>query len=246
MSECETSSTIEPLPFIPRTAINKREPGSVTGRVRRNLGLRIPELPRVADRTRLVPAGEEWQFVQRALAGDRDALSMLFARHNVRLYRAAFSVLRSKEDAEDALQDGLLSAYLKLESFEGRSRFSTWLTRIVLNAAFMKRRRLRAHLQIPIDDVAGDDTKPPVVQVIDARPNAEQAFAQLETRRAVHKAMTRLSPLLRSTLRLRDIQGFSTREAAKAEHVNISLMKSRALRARRRMAILLDAQDVNL
>jgi RNA polymerase sigma-70 factor (ECF subfamily) len=192
------------------------------------------------------PADEEWQVIQQALAGDSEALSMLFARYSLQLYRAAFSVLRSKEDAEDALQEGLLSAYLKLESFEGRSRFSTWLTRIVLNAAFMKRRRLKAHLQVSLEDIAGEDAKPPAAQAIDARPNAEQVFAQGEAREAVGKAMDRLSPLLRSALRLRDIQGFSTREAAKAEDVNISLIKSRTLRARRKIASLLEARGVNL
>jgi RNA polymerase sigma-70 factor (ECF subfamily) len=173
-------------------------------------------------------------------------LSRLFARHNPRLYRAAFSVLRSKEDAEDALQEGLLSAYLKLDSFEGRSRFSTWLTRIVLNAALMKRRRLKAHLQVSLEGILGEDSRPPVAQVIDARPDAEQAFAQQEVRETVEKAMSRLSPGLRSALRLRDIQGYSSREAAKAEDVKISLIKSRTLRARRKMASLLNARGMTV
>src|SRR6202035_1740255 len=96
-------------------------------------------------------AGEEGELIERALEGDLDALSILFARDRVRLYRAAFSLLHNREDAEDALQDGLLCAYLNLRSFEGRTQFSTWLTRIVLNAALMKRRKLRTLPQASLD-----------------------------------------------------------------------------------------------
>ena len=86
---------------------------------------------------------EEWVLVQQSMAGDTLSLEKLFAAHSARLYRTALSVLRNKEDAEDAVQDGLCSAYTKLGSFQGRSSFSTWLTRIVINSALMNRRRKR-------------------------------------------------------------------------------------------------------
>ncbi|MDQ1410883.1 MAG: hypothetical protein QOJ41_2618, partial [Acidobacteriaceae bacterium] len=94
----------------------------------------------VGGREKAAKSGEEWGLIQQARAGDTEALSLLFTRNRARLYRTAYSLLRNKEDAEDALQCGLLRAYLHLESFEGRARFSTWLTRIVINSALMDRR----------------------------------------------------------------------------------------------------------
>lgn len=90
------------------------------------------------------PAAKEWRLIQQALAGDADALSPILVQHSSKLFRAAFSVLRNKEDAEDALQEGLTNAYIHLNSFQRRSLFSTWLTRIVMNAALMALRRKRA------------------------------------------------------------------------------------------------------
>src|ERR1700687_2438113 len=84
---------------------------------------------------------EEWAVVQQAIAGDADAQKRLFAGHSDKLHRVAFNLLRNKEDAEDAVQDGLCRAYTGLRSFQGRSSFSTWLTRIVINSALMSRRR---------------------------------------------------------------------------------------------------------
>jgi RNA polymerase sigma-70 factor (ECF subfamily) len=74
--------------------------------------------------------------------GDAQALNTLFHRHRRSLFHSVLRVMRNYEDAEDALQDGLLSAFRNLKGFEGRSQFSTWLTRIVINAALMRRRSM--------------------------------------------------------------------------------------------------------
>lgn len=187
-------------------------------------------------------AAREWQLVRRARAGDADALSMLFTRNKTRLYGTAYSLLRNKEDAEDALQDGLLRAYLHLGSFEGRARFSTWLTRIVINSALMNRRRIHAHSPLPLEEyVAGDDIHWTAV-AIDRDPDPEQLLAQSQTWAAVEKGINKLSPLLRSALLLRDLQDLSTREAATASRVKANVIKSRLVRARRRLATLVTAR----
>ena len=90
---------------------------------------------------KLSAAVKEQELIQRALGRDPDALSRLFNQCVSRLNRVALSVLHNKKDAEDAVQDGLLKAYLHLDSFQGGSQFSTWLTRIVINAALMALRR---------------------------------------------------------------------------------------------------------
>jgi RNA polymerase sigma-70 factor (ECF subfamily) len=204
-----------------------------------------PEVARlVVDEANQLPVGEEWEQIQRGLAGDCDALSTLFARHRERLYGAAFSLLRNKEDAEDALQDGLLSAYVNLRSFEGRARFSTWLTRIVFNAAFMKRRRLRAHPQQPLDEPIVNDGPAGTALAIDETPDPEQLLARVETRAVLKKVISQLPPLLRSALHLRYVRDLSIREAARVESVRIGAIKSRSFRARKQLASLVDARDV--
>jgi RNA polymerase sigma-70 factor, ECF subfamily len=188
---------------------------------------------------------DEWHAIQRALAGDDAALSSLFSKNRLRLYRVAFLLLRNKEDAEDALQDGLLSAYAHLNSFEGRARFSTWLTRIVCNAALMNRRRLRLHRSLSLDEILLNEAQTREAIAVDDRPDPEKVFAQLEVRNAVEDKMKHLSPFLRSAFYLRDIQDLSACEAAKAASVNLSAMKSRGARARRQLASLLMAASVN-
>ena len=90
----------------------------------------------------------------------REALEDLFSRYRSRLYKTAFRVLRNPEDAEDALQEGLLAAFRKLDTFEGRSQLSTWLTRIVFNAAAMQMRRRRPGVVNSIEDRPGPGQRP--------------------------------------------------------------------------------------
>ncbi len=224
---------------------SRLSPPTVTQRRRKSSALSIHGAASVVDEAKPLPSGEERETVQHALVGDSNALTTLFARDRAKLYRTAFSLLRNKEDAEDALQDGLLSAYVNLRSFEGRSRFSTWLTRVVLNAALMNRRRLPALAQISLDEIVGNDAQPWPAWAVDARPDPEQAYALVETREWVEKKMSQLSPDLRLAFQLRDMENLSNLEAAKAASVGISAIKSRTLRARRQLASLLTARGVS-
>ena len=90
--------------------------------------------------------------LQRALNGDREALGHIFASQTPRLYRAALRILGKPQDAEEALQDGFLSAIRHLGEFECRSGFSTWLTRIVINVALMRLRKSRREVLTSFDD----------------------------------------------------------------------------------------------
>src|ERR1039458_884286 len=122
----------------------------------------------------------EEQLVERGLNGDARALDTLFARNTRALYQTAFRVLGNPEDAEEALQEGLLSAYRNLRRFEGRSQFSTWLTRIVINAALMRRRSNRARPAISLDDRTPDGELPLAERFADESPNPEQLYAGTE------------------------------------------------------------------
>jgi len=201
---------------------------------------------RTIDRTMPKQAGKEGELLERAFEGDLDALSTLFARDRVRLYRAAFSLLRNREDAEDALQDGLLCAYLNLRSFEGRSQFSTWLMRIVLNAALMKRRKLRTLPEASLDERVFEDTQSRVALVIDTRPDPEQTYALAETKNLVERELSQLSPVLRSAIRQRDASHLSNVEVTPTPCVNRNTFKSRLSRARRRLAHQFATRGVEL
>jgi RNA polymerase sigma-70 factor (ECF subfamily) len=207
---------------------------------------RAPETKRVVDRKTPKQAGEEGELVERALEGDLDALSILFARDRVRLYRAAFSLLHNREDAEDALQDGLLCAYLNLRSFEGRSQFSTWLTRIVLNAALMKRRKRGTLPQASLVESVFVDEQSWIALVIDARPDPEQTYALAETKNLVERELSQLSPVLRSAIQQRDANHLSNVEVATTPSVNRNTFKSRVSRARRRLALQFATRGVEL
>src|SRR5579863_7444049 len=99
----------------------------------------------------------EEQLIERGLNGDARALDVLFARNTRTLYQTALRVLGNPEDAEEALQEGLLSAYRNLPRFEGRSQFSTWLTRIVINAALMRLRSRRSRPAVSLENWSEDE-----------------------------------------------------------------------------------------
>ena len=197
------------------------------------------------DRTQTTPAGEEWSMVQLALDEDPEALSILFARDKEKLYYMAFSVLGNKEDAEDALQDGLLSAYLNLRSFKGRSRFSTWVISIVINAARMKRRKLRSPPQTSLDDIVVKGVQCAAEWVIDKRLNPERVCGLVEAKELVQAEINRLPPLLRAAIRSHPVKFPSRVEATQEATVNRNTVKSRSSRARRQLATLLAARGVN-
>jgi RNA polymerase sigma-70 factor (ECF subfamily) len=207
---------------------------------------RTPGTKNIIDGKMPKQAGEEGELIERAIEGDLDALSTLFARYRVRLYRAAFSLLRNREDAEDALQDALLSAYVNLRSFEGRSQFSTWLTRIILNSALMNRRKLRALSQTSLDDDDVEGARPLIARPIDTRPDPEQTYALAETKELVEKVMSQLSPVLRSAIQPRNAERLSNSEAETTSSVNRNTFKSRLSRARQRLAHQLATKGMEL
>jgi RNA polymerase sigma-70 factor (ECF subfamily) len=190
-------------------------------------------------------ANEEWRTVQRALLGDSEALSTLFNTRGPKLYKRALSVLRNKEDAEDAVQDALLSAFLKLRSFQGRSRFSTWLTRIGINAALMRWRKSRTLPQVSLDQITADCEQLSFPLPLSEMDYPEQRVANLETKEVLAKRIGLLSAPLRSAIHLRFVQQLSTREVAKVENVGISVIKSRLFRARKQLRAMLRAQNLN-
>jgi RNA polymerase sigma-70 factor, ECF subfamily len=178
----------------------------------------------------------EEQLIERGLNGDSGALDTLFARNKRALYQTALRVLRNPEDAEEAVQEGLLSAYRNLPRFERRSQFSTWLTRIVINAALMRRRSKHARPAISLDEWLSEEQVPLAERFADQSPNPEQLYAGTEMRERIKKKLAEISPLLRSAFWLREIEGLSAEEAAHVLGVSRNTLKARLWRARQELA----------
>jgi RNA polymerase sigma-70 factor, ECF subfamily len=170
-----------------------------------------------------------------ALRGDREALGCLLAFYMPRLYRVALRVVGTPEDAEDALQDGLVQVVQHLREFEGRSQFSTWLTRIVINAALMRLRHSRRDVITSMDQNLDRDELPLAESIADPRPNPEEAYARKEQRQILERKLRSLPAAHRSALWLHDVRGMGTREAAEALEVPVGSLKSNLHRGRLRL-----------
>jgi RNA polymerase sigma-70 factor (ECF subfamily) len=188
---------------------------------------------------------EEERLIRRGIKGDRGALEKLFGRQAGSLYQSAFRLLGNHEDAEDALQEGMLSAYRNLPRFEGRSQFSTWLTRIVINAALMRLRSRRARPAVSIDEPWGENEITFGEQLADPGLNPEELMARQELNDLLQQNLTALSIDMQAVLRLRDVEGFSTREAARTLEVPENTLKSRLHRARHHLAQRLNGGSVS-
>lgn len=192
--------------------------------------------PAAADRALIPsPARNECELVQQGLSGDSSALDQLFTIYMARLYRTAFAVLRNREDAEDAVQTGLCRAYANLRSFQGRSSFATWLTRIVINSALMLRRRNIIHLEASLDQIL--DTQPERLHpaIVDAGPSPEEACRITEINRLVEAQVRQLPPGLRAAAQLRDLDALSPADTIQALGIGMSAFKSRISRARQKV-----------
>ena len=182
-------------------------------------------------------------LVEAHLAGDHDAFAELFARHRDRLWAVALRTTGDREDAADALQDALISAYRRADSFRGESAVTTWLHRIVVNACLdrLRRRKVRAAEPLP-EDLEGHASRGSLLgtrdhQAADADPEA-RALAG-ERRDRVLAALDTLPPDQKAALVLVDLEGYPVQEAAEILEVPVGTVKSRCSRGRARLAPLL-------
>jgi RNA polymerase sigma-70 factor (ECF subfamily) len=171
-------------------------------------------------------------LLRQAIDNNREALDELFARYRGRLYRQALRVLGNPEEAEDALQDGLLAAFRNLNRFKGHSRLYTWLTRIVINAALMRLRRSRYEATTSIDEGVEGDGQHWTRRIPDSRPNPEEICARQERVQVLERRLQTLRPVYRQAVWLRDVLGMSIRETAEALGVPPGSVKSHVHRGR--------------
>ncbi len=188
---------------------------------------------------------DETALIARALRRDPEALAALMRRHNRRLYRAAWGILRDEQEAEDAVQESYLKAFAGLGKFRGEAALSTWLTRIVINEALMRRRKLKP-LGKPRPLMLGD-----FENVVALRPpggagapveNPEGAAMRGQLRAYLESAVGNLPEDQRAVFVLRAMEELSVEETAQVLDINPQTVRTRFMRARRRLQSQLQAE----
>lgn len=170
-------------------------------------------------------------LIAAARQGDTGAFEELVHKHGRRVYRTLAGILGDHEDAQDAMQDTFLKAFRRLNTFEGRSRFSTWLVSIGANAALEKLRERRPVDSLDEGRVDDEGTfRPRLLQSWCDSP--EQRYVKLQMKELVQREVRRLPVTYRAVVVLRDIEELSTREAAEALGLEVPTLKSRLLRGR--------------
>jgi RNA polymerase sigma-70 factor (ECF subfamily) len=162
-------------------------------------------------------------------------LADVITDHSLRFRRIALGHLGNAADAEDAVQDALLSAWTHVDQFKGRAKMSTWLTTIVINSARMKLRRRSPQVQVALDEPCSEQNLSPADMVSDTRPDPEEVYRKRQIAQTLAHATLGLSPTLRTTFRLRDVDGLSIRETAQLLGVPTGTVKARLARARMRL-----------
>ncbi|MBK0865295.1 MAG: RNA polymerase sigma factor SigM [Saccharopolyspora sp.] len=174
------------------------------------------------------PARSDADLIAAHTSGDPDAFAELFRRHRDRLWAVALRTMRDQEDAADALQDAMISAFRNAASFRAESQVTTWLHRIVVNACLDRIRRRQARPTVPLPEAGPAEPAAP-----------RDAIAEQDTRMAVQDALGELPEEQRAAIVLVDVEGRSVTEAAAMLGVAEGTVKSRCARGRVRLAKLL-------
>jgi RNA polymerase sigma-70 factor (ECF subfamily) len=166
--------------------------------------------------------------------GETQAFDELALRHRQRALAVAQRITNNREDAEDVAQESFHKAFLHLGAFQERSRFSSWLTRIVMNEAYMLLRRRRRVREVLLE---GPDDEPESLstEFVDQRPSPEDSCWHRERTELLTKAINRLRPTIRRTMLLRDIEERSVEETAQILGTSIAAVKARVFQGRRKL-----------
>ena len=168
-------------------------------------------------------------LVTRAQDGDHHAISEILNQHSTRIERLAGSIVRNPMDVEEVVQDVMMTITAKINSFRGEANLTTWIHRITVNAALMQRRRDHSSSVISLNTTSAE---PPPYEIQPQNPPVDRTL-RAEFWSVVWDAVDRLDSKYRTVLVLRDVDGLSTEETARALGLKIPAVKSRLHRARK-------------
>lgn len=170
----------------------------------------------------------ESELIEKAKAGDKKSLAELVKKYENTVYNFAFKICRDPEKAENTMQETFLSMVKSLRQFDGKSKLSTWLYRIVMNHCLMELRKKKYNF-VSLDD---DNETPEGVLIPDWSSVPSDVVENDELRKILDEAISKLSPEYRAVFILRDVNGLSTEETGKIAQLSVPAVKSRLHRAR--------------
>ena len=187
----------------------------------------------------------ENELIKKAQNGDGAAFEELISPYTTIVYNIALRILGNPEDASDASQEALIRVYRNIGKFKGDSKFSTWLYRIAYNACIDEYRRRKSKLNIAsvsVDD-SYDDSDNPLLEIPDTSPTPEEHTLKNERSKMLYDAISQLSPISKSAVLLRDVNGLSYEEIAEIQNCSLGTVKSRINRARQQLKEILLQQN---
>ena len=179
----------------------------------------------------VVPAATDEALVAAAKLGDQPAFLELWRRHSKGVFKTACRITGKREDAEDVIQDAWMKAYLHLNTFDGRAKFATWLTRIAINSSLMILRRKRSHPESSMEILDGDTWQHR--DIADQAKNVEELYAKHERVERLRREICCLRPALRIVVEIHQSNDRSIKEVAELAGLSVAATKSRLVRARK-------------
>jgi RNA polymerase sigma-70 factor, ECF subfamily len=180
------------------------------------------------------PAAEQ-MLVVAAKNGDEQAFETLFKRHRQKILRVVLRYAHVREDAEDIVQQSFQKAFVYLHKFEGKSSFSTWLTRIAINESLMLLRHGRALREVSVDDHSEAERSAASLEMPDSSPDPEASYLRRERAQILSETLGNLRPGMRKAIELRELAELSTEETARLMGVSVAAVKARLFHARKKL-----------
>jgi RNA polymerase sigma-70 factor (ECF subfamily) len=172
-------------------------------------------------------------LVERAQKGDKTAFADLIERHYATCEKLAVSILRDRHEAEDEVQNACWKAFEHIGQFQRDAKFSTWLTRIVVNQCLMRLRKVRRSRLTYLEETAGEDGR--VLELASGSESPEATVAGKQLAEVLEQEIRRIPPLLRNVFILREVQELPMPQVASRLGISVAAAKSRLLRARQEL-----------
>jgi RNA polymerase sigma-70 factor (ECF subfamily) len=183
------------------------------------------------DAAKMFADAPEGVLVAEAKSGDHRAFIELWTRHSSDALKTAYRIVGNRDDAEDVLQDAWMKAYVHLNSFDGKAKFSTWLTRIAINSALMTIRKRCSSLETSMEITDGETWVQ--YEIADGTKSVEELYVEHEAVEHLRQAIGRLPPTLRTVVEIHQFADRPVKEIAELAGISVAATKSRLLRARK-------------